>query len=236
MVRLAMIADIHAHKGSAAQLQPIFEGIEQQADALAIAGDLTTLGLVEDAEVLAEVLEPIPIPKVGVLGNHDYHSRQDRRICESMVAAGVIMLNGTSTVLELNGIRVGFAGVKGFCGGFDRYGIEPFGEPEMKAFIGTGISEAVNLQAALSELDTPLTVAVLHFAPIPETVEGEPRELYPLLGSSLLWRPIIEKQVDLVVHGHAHYGTPFFQPEGGPPVYNAARSLNHNRCVIHTFP
>jgi Icc-related predicted phosphoesterase len=236
MVRLAMIADVHAHKGGQAQLRPVFEGIEEQADALLIGGDLTTLGLVEDAQVLAEVLQPIPIPKVCVLGNHDYHSRQDRRICETMVAAGVIMLNGTSTVLELNGTRVGIAGVKGFCGGFDRYAIESFGEPEMKAFISTGISEAVNLQAALSELDTPLTVALLHFAPIPETVEGEPRELFPMLGSSLLWRPIIQKRVDLVVHGHAHYGTPFFQPEDGPPVYNAARSLNHNRCVIHTFP
>jgi Icc-related predicted phosphoesterase len=235
MVRLAMIADVHAHKEGRRQIEPVFAGIEEQADALVIAGDLTTLGIVEDAEALAQVLERVPIPKVGVLGNHDYHSRQDRRICETMVAAGVVMLNGSSTVLELNGVRVGFAGVKGFCGGFDPYAIESFGEPELKAFISTGVSEAVNLQAALSELDTPITVAILHFAPIPETVAGEPRELYPLLGSSLLWRPIVEKGVNLVVHGHAHYGTPFHQPENGPPVYNAARPLNHNRPVIHTF-
>jgi Icc-related predicted phosphoesterase len=235
MVRLAMIADVHAHRGGTAQIEPVFAGIGEQADALVIAGDLTTLGVVEDAEALAEVLERVSIPKVGVLGNHDYHSRQDRRICETMVAAGVTMLNGTSTVLELNGVRVGFAGVKGFCGGFDQFAIEPFGEPEMKSFIGTGISEAVNLQAALSELDTPITVVILHFAPIPETVVGEPPELYPMLGSSLLWRPIIQKGVDLVVHGHAHYGTPFHQPKNGPPVYNAARPLNHNRPVIHTF-
>lgn len=235
MVRLAMIADVHAHKDSAATLEPIFAGVEEQADALVIAGDLTTLGIVEDAQALAQVLRRISIPKVGVLGNHDFHSNQEQHITEIMIQAGVTMLDGTATVLELGGTRVGFAGVKGFCGGFGRYAIEPFGEPEMKAFIGTGISEAVNLQAALSELDTPLTVAVLHFAPIAETVAGEPHELYPMLGSSLLWRPIIQKRVDLVVHGHAHYGTPFFQPEGGPPVYNVARMLNHNRCVIHAF-
>jgi len=218
-VRIAAVADVHYAKGSQGALQPLFAQITERADVLVLPGDLTDYGLPDEARVLArDLTAAVKIPIVAVLGNHDFESNESGEIARILTDAGVHMLDGDA--VEIHG--VGFAGVKGFAGGFGRGTLGPWGEPAIKQFVQEGVNEALKLESALARLKSTNRIAVLHYSPIKGTVEGEPVEIYPWLGSSRLEEPLTRFQVSAVVHGHAHRGSPVGQTSTGIPVYNVS--------------
>jgi Icc-related predicted phosphoesterase len=218
-IRIAAVGDVHYAKTSQGMLQPLFAQISERADVVVIAGDLTDYGLAEEAKVMArDITTSLTIPVVAVLGNHDYEAGEQQTVRDILVDAGVHMLDGDA--VELHG--VGFAGVKGFCGGFGRGALGPWGEGVIKMFVQEAITEALKLESALARLKSKHRIAVLHYAPIRETVEGEPIEIHPWLGSSRLEEPLTRFGVSAVVHGHAHKGAPEGKTTTGIPVYNCA--------------
>jgi Icc-related predicted phosphoesterase len=226
VVRIAAVSDIHYSKTSQGLLQPLFAEITANADVLVLAGDLTDYGLAEEAKVLAKDLTAsLKIPAVGVLGNHDYEAGEEKEIMRIMQDAGVRMLDGDT--YEVHG--VGFAGVRGFCGGFGRGALGAWGEPVIKAFVHEAISEALKLEAALARLTNEHRIAIMHYSPIRETVEGEPLEIYPFLGSSRLEEPISRYEVTAVFHGHAHKGALQGTTSKGIPVFNVSLPLLKDR-------
>ena len=219
-ITFAAIGDLHVSETDQGRYRELFEGISDKADVLALCGDLTNFGKISEAEILAEDLKHCTIPIVGVLGNHDFESDAQEEVARILQEAGVRMLGEQATVIA----GVGIAGVKGFVGGFGRGELGPFGESAIKAFVDESREEARKLENALRSLRTERVVAVLHYAPIPETVEGEPLEIYPFLGSSRLAHAVDRfDNVKAVVHGHAHRGSYQGQTPGGVPVYNCAQ-------------
>ena len=222
VIRIAALGDLHHGRTvTPGTLQPLVAQIRDEADILVLAGDLTDYGLPDEARALARELSGLKIPAVGVLGNHDFESHQQDEIRKILLDAGVVTLDGDTT--EIHGI--GFAGVKGFAGGFGRGALGPWGEEIIKRFVHECIEEALKLESALARLRTDRVVAILHYAPIQETVEGEPREIYPFLGCSRLEEPLTRFPVSAVFHGHAHHGRPEGRTRTNVPVYNVSISL-----------
>ncbi|HVT02795.1 MAG TPA: metallophosphoesterase [Thermoanaerobaculia bacterium] len=218
-VRLAAVADIHCGRNSQGEFRPLFEAMSDAADVIIIAGDLTSYGLVEEAKVLAEELSVIRRkPIMAVLGNHDVESNQQDELCKILTGAGMTILDGDA--VEIQG--VGFAGVKGFAGGFGRRSLEPWGEQTIKQFVRDAVDEALKLESALARLRHEPRVVIVHYAPIHATVVGEPEEIFPFLGSSRLEEPIDRYRATVAFHGHAHHGSPEGRTKGGVPVYNVA--------------
>ena len=227
-LRIAALGDIHVSKTSQGALQPIFSQISNSADVLVLCGDFTDYGLPEEARVLTrDLTASMKIPVIAVLGNHDYESGHQDEIRRILTDAGVAVLDGEAT--EVHG--VGFAGVKGFAGGFGRGALGPWGEGAIKRFVQEAVEEALKLEAALARLRTHRRIALLHYAPIRGTVEGEPAEIFPYLGSSRLEEPINRYRVNAVFHGHAHRGSPEGRTATGVPVYNVAMPL-----LARTYP
>lgn len=220
-MRLAAVGDLHVKKSSQGTIAPLLAPANEQADVLLLCGDLTDYGLAEEAAILARELSVIRIPMIGVLGNHDFESGQQVEVCRILSEAGVQLLDGEA--LEVHDI--GFAGTKGFPGGFGRGTLGAWGEPGVKRFVQEAIDEAMKLESALARLRTAQRVAVLHYSPIRATVEGEPLEIFPYLGTSRLEEPLNRHPVNLVVHGHAHHGSLEGRTSSGIPVYNVAMPL-----------
>lgn len=218
-LRIAAVADIHVKKTSAGMLQPLFSQITDSADVLLLCGDLTDYGTIEEGRILAkEITSALRIPAIAVLGNHDYESNQEKELVQILTDAGVTVLDGDS--YEIHG--VGFAGVKGFGGGFGRRALGAWGEKIIKDFVHETINEALKLEAALARLRTQQKIAVLHYSPIQATVHGEPPEIVAFLGSSRLEEPLDRYRVDAVFHGHAHRGAAEGRTKNSTPVYNVA--------------
>lgn len=221
-LRLAAIGDLHCTRKSGGAFQALLAQASAQADVLALCGDLTDNGVADEARVLAgELARAVKVPIVGVLGNHDYESGHEDEVRRILADAGVQLLDGETLAIG----EVGFAGIKGFCGGFGRRTLEPWGERTIKTFVREAIGEALKLESALAKLRTPVRVALLHYAPIDGTVEGEPREIYPFLGSGRLEEPLNRYDVTVAFHGHAHSGTGEARTSTGVPVYNVALPL-----------
>ena len=222
-VRLAAVGDLHYGKASRGTLQTLFAAVTRlEADILILCGDLTDYGLPDEAAELArELASGIKIPMVGVLGNHDYESGASVEITRLLTEAGMTVLDGETVEV----LGVGFAGVKGFAGGFGRGVLGPWGEEIIKRFVQEAVAEALKLETALARLRTPTRVAILHYAPIAGTVEGEPREIFPWLGCSRLEEPLVRYEVTAVFHGHAHHGVAEGQTINGTPVYNVSLPL-----------
>jgi Icc-related predicted phosphoesterase len=219
IVRVAAIGDLHCTRTSQGLYQPLLAQIAQTADVLVLCGDLTDYGLPEEAHVLVKELSAASkLPIVAVLGNHDYESGQPDAVKHILTDANVKVLDGDA--VEVQGI--GFAGAKGFCGGFGRGTLSAWGEAAVKAFVQEAIDEAMKLESALARLRTQHKVAVLHYAPVRGTVEGEPPEIFPFLGCSRLEEPLNRYQVSAVVHGHAHRGAPEGKTGTGTAVYNVS--------------
>ena len=225
MIRIAAVADVHCHPEMRGRLRPEFERINAIADVLVIAGDLTVYGRLSEAEVLLHELQPVEIPIAVVLGNHDHELDQVPELKLLLESGGVTVLDGTTMTVDVGDVSVGFAGVKGFAGGFGRRLVAAFGEPILKAFVYEGQNEAHKLEQALRSLNTTYRVAITHYAPIRETLEGESPELWPFLGNSALASTIDEVGADVVFHGHAHYGSRRGQTPRGIPVFNVAHTL-----------
>jgi Icc-related predicted phosphoesterase len=217
---VAAIGDLHVTEHDEHPFRDTFAAMSAEADVAALCGDLTNFGKVREAEILAEDLKALTIPTVAVLGNHDVEAGFEAEVVKILEQAGVTMLDEQAVVIE----GVGFAGVKGFLGGFGRGELGAFGEEAIKAFVDEGRNEARKLENALRSLRTDRVVAVLHYAPVPDTVEGEPLEIFPFLGSSRLANAVDRfDNVKAVVHGHAHRGRYRGATPRGVPVYNCAR-------------
>jgi Icc-related predicted phosphoesterase len=222
VVRIAALADLHyGRNATPGLLQPLFSQINESADILVLCGDLTDYGLVEEARALAREMTVMKIPMVAVLGNHDFESSQQDEVRAILTDSGVVILDGDSTEI----LGIGFAGVKGFAGGFGRGALGPWGEQIIKQFVREAVDEALKLESALARLRTDRRIAILHYAPIQGTVEGEPLEIYPFLGCSRLEEPLGRYSVSAVFHGHAHHGQPEGRTAKNVPVYNVSLSL-----------
>jgi uncharacterized protein len=220
-MRIAATADLHFTPQSYNKLKEQFEQVRDEADVLVLAGDLTNFGQPEEMEPLLNVLVRLRLPTVVVLGNHDYESGKEGELTRMMIASGIKVLDGSA--YERDG--VGFAGTKGFVGGFGRGILTAFGEREIKDFVRASIDEALKLERAMSQLRTQKRVVVLHYSPIAETVQGEAPEIFPFMGTSRLAEVVDRHGADLVVHGHAHHGKTSGHTAGGVPVHNVAISL-----------
>lgn len=221
VVRVAAVGDIHVNEASSGMCRELLASMRDNADVLVICGDMTNRGLPKEAEVLADELASVRIPVIGVLGNHDFESNRQQEVMDVLCRAGVQMLEAGPC--EVHGI--GFAGVKGFCGGFETHMLAPWGEQSIKAFVHETVEEALSLESSLAQLRTEHKIAVLHYAPIRGTVEGEPPEIFAFLGSSRLAEPIDRYNASVAFHGHAHRGAHQGQTVKGIPVYNVALPL-----------
>jgi Icc-related predicted phosphoesterase len=221
-MRVAAVGDVHCKKTSTGAFQALFASMAAAADVLVLCGDLTDLGLAEEARVLVKELSAAKTtPIVAVLGNHDYESGETEQVKGILTDAGVTLLDGDA--LEIDG--VGFAGAKGLGGGFGQRALQPWGEDIMKRFVREAVDEALKLESGLAKLRTSQRVVVLHYSPIRDTVEGEPSEIFPFLGSSRLEEPLLRYPVSVVFHGHAHRGRPEGRTRTGTPVYNVCLPL-----------
>ncbi len=219
VVRLAAVGDIHCSRTSQGALRPLFAWAAEHADVLLLCGDLTDYGLPDEGRILVEELAVAEgLPRIAVFGNHDFECAKHDELERVLVDSGIIVLDGESC--EVDG--VGFAGVKGFAGGFGDLTLQSWGEEPIKQFVRAGVEEAVKLEAALTRLRTEQRIVVMHYAPIRATVEGEPAEIFPFLGSSRLELALDPHGVFAVFHGHAHRGQPEGRTAGGVPVYNVA--------------
>jgi len=233
-MRLAAIGDLHVGENHSHPYRELFARISREADVLALCGDLTNFGKTCEAEILADDLRACTIPVVGVLGNHDFECDQPTEVARILHEAGLRLLDGEAVEIE----GVGFAGAKGFIGGFGRSMLSAFGEPAIKAFVQASVDENLKLESGLRMLRTERTVVVLHYSPVEETVVGEPEAIYPFLGSARMGETIDRFEgVKCVVHGHAHRGAHRGATPKGTPVYNVAkpilnRDLGIEYCLI----
>lgn len=220
-IRVAAVGDLHCTRNSAGALHGVFARASDMADVLVLCGDLTDYGTAEETMVLRKELSAAKVPVLAVLGNHDFESGTPDDVKTILREGGVTVLDGEAC--EVRGM--GFAGAKGFIGGFGRGTLEAWGEPSVKALVQEAEKEALKLESALARLRTPQSLAILHYAPIAATVEGEPLEIYPYLGCSRLEAPLTRYPVSAVVHGHAHRGQVEGRTLNGIPVYNVAMPL-----------
>lgn len=218
-MRIAAVSDIHYGKNAGGSLKDLFIEASDAADVLLLCGDLTDYGQPDEATVLAEDLDRyVKIPMLGVLGNHDFESGHHEEVSTILQEAGVRLLDGHCDVID----GVGFAGVCGFAGGFDEYSLNPWGEPLIKQFVQATVDEVLKLETALTRLETEHRIVLLHYAPIRQTVEGEPMEIFPFLGSSRLEDPLNHYHVTVAFHGHAHRGQPEGRTTADVPIYNVS--------------
>jgi Icc-related predicted phosphoesterase len=223
--RLAAVGDIHVRETDKGKWIDYFKEVSRKADILLICGDLTDTGDEAEAQVLADELKACSIPVVGVLGNHDFEKNRHKLIRQILQNDNVHILDGEAITVD----NVGFAGVKGFGGGFENHMLSMFGEGAMKAFVQEAVDEALHLERALARLDAnhniQKKIALLHYSPIKETVIGEPEVLFPFLGCSRLAEPLQRGNVTVAFHGHAHSGTLEGQTKGGIKVFNVSKPI-----------
>jgi len=220
-LRIAAIGDLHFDAAAAGSLRDVFAEVDRSAEILVLCGDLTSHGRPEQMRGFVEELAAVEIPIIAVLGNHDFEAELADEAAAILADRGVHVLDGDHVVLE----GIGFAGTKGFVGGFGRGALAPFGEPLIKAFVQATTDESIKLENALRNLQTETKVAVLHYSPIVETCAGEPEMILPFLGSSRMLEPLDTIGASVVFHGHAHHGALAGTTPGGIPVYNVSRPL-----------
>lgn len=230
-MRIAAVADIHLRRENQIENTRRFAAVNDLADVLVIAGDLTNHGLPDEMHACLSVMENVRIPVVAVLGNHDFECGHQDELAGMLRVAGIHLLDGQCFEVE----HVGFAGTKGFCGGFAPYELMPFGEGGIKNFVEISEREAVKLDYGLAQLHTPVKIAITHYAPVKETVAGEPEPIFPFLGSSRLERAIDRHKPALALHGHAHKGTFSAETKAGVRICNVALHVLKERGEEHPF-
>lgn len=234
-MRIAAVGDVHVGLDMRGELRSSFSALSGDADMLLLAGDLTQHGSRDEGRLVAEEVADLGLPTVAVLGNHDYHQDAQDAIRADLERAGVTVLEGESVVLDVNGCRVGIAGVKGFGGGFAGACGSEFGELEMKAFIRHTKDKARSLLQCLKGMQCDIRVALTHYAPVKDTLMGEKLEIYPFLGSHLLGEAVDEGGCDLALHGHAHHGSERGITPGGVPVRNVAKPLIRSAYQLYAL-
>ncbi|MVU77280.1 metallophosphoesterase [Nocardia sp. ET3-3] len=232
-MRIAAVGDVHLGTDSRGLFRPALGDLGRRADVLLLAGDLTRCGTVEEARVVGEEFGDLGVPVVAVLGNHDHHNDEPDRVAEVLRDHGLVVLEGDAVVIETGGASLGVAGTIGFGGGFAGRSGSAFGERAMREFIGRTTDLADSLRISLSRLDTDVKVALTHYSPTPDTLRGEPREIYPFLGSYLLAEAIDDAGADLAVHGHAHAGAEHGATPGGIRVRNVAQPVIRSAYALY---
>lgn len=217
-MRIAAVADVHARQGDEERIRTMFQGVKEDADVLLLAGDLTDHGRPAETEALVRGLHGVGVPVLAVLGNHDHESGAVKDLLRMLETGGIQCLERTSAVVD----GVGFAGAKGFGGGFEDRIVKGFGEDALKAFVSESVIEAEGLRAALVNLDTRRRIALLHYSPVLATLQGEPPEIHAFLGTTRLAQAVDEGGAAFAVHGHAHRGALHGVTPGGVPVYNVS--------------
>jgi Icc-related predicted phosphoesterase len=235
VIRVAAVGDVHAGVDSAGTLRPRWDRLPDEADCLLLAGDLTKGGEVDEAAVLAGELDGLGLPVIAVLGNHDHHAGDPDGVSDVLTDAGITVLEGDASLIEVDGGTLGVVGAKGFGGGFEGAMATEFGEQEMKAFVRHTRERADAIGAALRDLEADLRIVLLHYAPVRDTLRGEPAEIFPFLGSYLLAEPCDRAGIDLIVHGHAHRGHHEGVTNGGVPVRNVAMPVIERAYVVFSF-
>lgn len=235
MIRIAAVGDVHFDRKSHDRLAQHFIGMDQKADFLLLAGDLTQTGHPEEMKVLADDLKKCPVPIIAVLGNHDYHVDQVEAVIKILNDVGVTVLEGNSIILNVNNCRVGIAGSKGFGGGFVGACGSDFGEHEMKIFMRHSKNHARILENAIKEMDADYKIALMHYSPTAQTLAGEKKEIYPFLGSYYLAEAVDYGKADICFHGHAHAGIERGETPGGIPVRNVAQPVIRHAFNIYTL-
>jgi Icc-related predicted phosphoesterase len=235
VIRVAAVGDVHVGPDSAGIIRDQLRSVHDRADVLLLAGDLTKSGATEEANALAEVLRDVDVQVVAVLGNHDHHSDREQEVARILRDAGVVILEGEGIVVETDGGTLGVAGVKGFGGGFAGASGAEFGEQEMKVFIRHTKERADALERALGELEADVRIALMHYSPVRETLQGEPPEIFPFLGSYLLAEAIDHAGADLAIHGHAHRGKEHGVTPGGVNVRNVAQTVIRQGYAVYEF-
>ncbi len=224
-IRVAAVGDVHMDTDVLGRFRPALSTVDEQADLLLLAGDLTRHGTIEEAECVAAEFGNLPIPVIAVLGNHDYHSDHEIDVTRVLQGGGIRVLEGSSIVVDTPGGSIGVAGAKGFGGGFAGRCASAFGEPEMKAFVRHTEASADRLLRALKDVEVATKIALMHYSPVPDTLNGEPLEIYPFLGSYLLAEAVDGGGACLAIHGHAHHGSPRGMTPGGVRVRNVAHPV-----------
>ena len=230
-MKIAAAADIHARVGDTDILRALAQSAARDADVLILGGDLTDLGRLEEAEVLLQVFDDCPIPVIATLGNHDYESGNAQELSRLLAESTIHLLDRSSVVID----EVGFSGVKGFCGGFGETIANSFGEDLFKVWVTEGILEAEALKNELRALRTERRVAVLHYAPIRATIEGEPLEIHAFLGTSRLGAALDDGHATIAFHGHAHNGPFKGRTPGGVPVFNVSLPVLAQEGLEHPY-
>jgi Icc-related predicted phosphoesterase len=233
MIRIAAVGDVHLGADARGRLRPALEKVGEHADVLLLAGDLTRHGTLDEAQVVAEEFADLPVPVVAVLGNHDHHDDKPVEVAKLLSDSGLHVLEGDAVVFQVGDEKIGIAGVKGFGGGFAGKCGSNFGEREMKSFVGHTIAVADNLRAALHSIEADVRVALMHYSPVPDTLRGEPPEIYPFLGSYLLGEAVDATDTDLAIHGHAHFGTEQGMTPGGVRVRNVAQPIIRSAYAVY---
>jgi len=233
---IAAAGDLHFGVDSAGRFRDADETLAERAEVLLLAGDLTQRGQPEEAAVLAADLAGLRVPVIAVLGNHDYESDRQEDVRGILEEAGITVLEGDAVSIEVAGGRLGVAGTRGFGGGFTGANATDFGEPEMKAFVGLSKRLSADLTSALTNLEADVRVALTHYSPVKETLQGEPPEIYPFLGSYLLAEAVDGAGADLAIHGHAHRGQEQGATPGGVPVRNVAQHVIRRPFKLFTLP
>ena len=220
-IRVAAAGDMHAGVADRDRVREAFARVEEQADLILLAGDLTERGQVDEVGVVADACRDLSIPVVAVLGNHDWQSDRPGDLARALGEAGVVVLERSHTILPVRGTSVGIAGVKGFVGGFGEQWAN-FGEPIFREAYAETTKDVDGLDAGLRAIEhCAVRIGLLHYSPVEATLHGEPERLWLVLGADRLGGPIRDHRPDLVVHGHAHHGS--FEGEvDGVPVYNVA--------------
>lgn len=236
MIKIAAVGDLHTHKNSKDFLKPGFRNINQTADVLILAGDLTSKGRIAEINVLVEELSEVKIPVIAVLGNHDYHNKNHIQIFKILLENNIHVLDGGCISIKVNNKTIGFTGTKGFCGGYGKRSIPDFGEHSLRLLVDEIGHEADKIDRGLSKLNTDYKVVVLHYSPTIETLKGEDPQIYFFLGGSMLAKPIDDHKPDLVFHGHTHYGVETGYTEGGVPVRNVSMPMIRKPYSIISLP
>ena len=222
MVRIAAAGDVHASEATRERIEAAFQGVQQDADLVLLAGDLTTIGEPDQARVLADAVADLEIPVAAVLGNHDLHSGHGDEVAALLSDAGLHMLDRASEIFEVDDQEVGVVGTKGFVGGFTGSQLPDFGEPLLRRVYAETSEEVEAIRRGLQEIaHCPIRIVLLHYSPTSDTLHGEPEGIWAYLGSDRLATPIAEYRPDVVLHGHAHGGS-FEGAIGTTPVYNVA--------------
>ena len=224
-LRIAATGDIHCRDSNRDAVVASFAALDDDVDLVLVAGDLTSHGRLDEAEILCEAAAATDAPVYAVLGNHDWHNDEAEAILRRLGEGGVEMLDRRASVCQVGAVEVGIVGLKGFIGGFAPRHLPDFGEPSLRAVYHEATEEVQALEAGLREIATcPVRIVLLHYAPVEATLEGEPREIWVFLGSDRLAAPILEHGPDLVLHGHAHAGSPDGMI-GETPVHNVSQPV-----------